>query len=486
MPSLEGYGLTLDPIEYQRRIDSNCIGWPGIHMQLLQELVTTAIKMNCEPLAVRHLSFLLHSLFEYLSPQQRQEFAVKLFSLSSRCGEGSPVPLKLQNGLVIPSVNLTKFPTVVSFKVQNLAPNLRPIKLKSKLKPLTNPSAPSSPFIFTPLQLNRSAVTAPRRLSTVSTSMDFKWAEGEIATVTLVLDNYLPIELNISHMGLMSDGLAFETYPTSLILSPESVNTTVVLTGIPRASGKLDVLGYTTHTLGVKSDCRLRQLPNAKRLKLPKSFNIEVIPYLPLMGISCSLPKANQFSSLSANDNTHIAYSASISMFAGETKTCHITLHNNSPNSELIELINVKVVSKMSKANEDSLFEWSEESINRELPLACGSSVTFEMTINGIGNFVAESRRKPSHVTKSTTSSRTQTPYGSIQNSPSHTGGTSATKKSQLLGSTTLANFISELQTSNKSKQISDKRISETFEPNPSKVCAFCILLHINCRSIHR
>ena len=441
-------------------------------MQLLQELVTTAIKMNCEPLAVRHLSFLLHSLFEYLSPQQRQEFALKLFSLSSRCGEGSPVPLKLQNGVVIPSVNLSKFPTVVSFKIENLSPHLRPIKLKAKHKPM-NPSNPSSPFIFTPLQFNRSTVSTPRRLSTVSTSLDFKWAEGEIATITMVLDNYLPIELNISHMSLMTDGLAFETYPTSLTLAPESVNTSVTLTGIPRSSGKLDILGYTTHTLGVKSDCRLRELPKAKKLKLPKSYNIEVIPFLPLIGISCSLPKANQFSSLLSNDSSHISCSASISLFAGEIRTSQITLSNNSPNSELIELINIRVISKLAKDNEKSLFEWNDESINKELPLACGSSLTFDFTINTIGDFVVESGQKQSHTianTRSAANSRTQTPYTSHQNSPSHSGITSA-KKSQLLGSTTLANFISELQTSNKSKHLSDKRISEAFEPNPSKVC---------------
>ena len=338
--------MLLPSVAFTRRIDSYCIEWPGIHMQLLQELVTTAIKMRA--LSCPSLEFLLHSLFEYLSPQQRQEFAVKLFSLFSRCGEGSPIPLKLQNGAVIPSVNLNKFPTVVSLKIQNLAPHLRPIKLKNKHKPIVS-SNPPSPFIFTPLQFNRIAATAPRRLSTVSTSLDFKWSEGEIATISMVLDNYLPIELNTSHMSLMTDGLAFETYPTSLILGPESINTSVTLTGIPRSSGKLDILGYTTHTLGVKSDCRLRQLPNAKKLKLPKSYNIEVIPFLPLIGISCSLPKANQFSSLLANNSTHIAYSAAISLFAGETRTCQISLFNNSPNSELIELINIKVISKLPK-----------------------------------------------------------------------------------------------------------------------------------------
>jgi hypothetical protein len=474
LPSLEGYGLTLDPMEYQRRIASNSIGWPGIHMQLLQELVTTSIKMNNEPLAVRHLSFLLHSLFDHLSANQRQEFATKLFTLSSRCGEGSPVPLKLPNGAVIPSVNLTKFPTVISFKVQNLSSHLRPIKLKSKLKAnlSVNTSTPSSPFIFTPLQFNRSNANTSRKFASAPTLLDFKWSEGEICKIAVILHNYLPIELNISHMGIMTDGLAFETYPTSLSLGAESVSSTVNLTGIPRASGKLDILGYTTHALGVKSDCRLKELPNAKKMKLPNSYTIEVIPHLPLIGISCSLPKANQFSTILANDGNHIAYSASISLFAGEKKTCKITLSNNSPNSELIEIINVVVISKLPKHSEKQLFEWNEDSINNELPLACGSAITFDLTVNAIGGFVVESNTKKSNTSsnRSTTTSATQSPYGSHHNSPIHTGGTSATKKSQLLGSTTLANFISELQTSNKQKQSDKQIISNNLEPYPSKV----------------
>jgi hypothetical protein len=217
----------------------------------------------------------------------------------------------------------------------------------------------------------------------------------------------------------------------------------------------------------------MKELPNAKKMKLPHRYTIEVIPFLPLMGISCSLPKANQFSTVLANDANHIGYSASISLYAGEKRTCTVTLSNNSPNSELIELIDVEVISKLPKPSEKLLFEWNEDSISNGLPLACGSAITFDLTINAIGGFVVESNPKKGSAStsanKSTTASGTQSPYGSHHNSPMHTGGTSATKKSQLLGSTTLANFISELQTSNKQKQ-SDKLITNNFEQYPSKV----------------
>ncbi|XP_054156473.1 protein brunelleschi-like [Oppia nitens] len=478
LPSLDGYGLTLDPIEYQRRIDTNTVGWPGIHLQLLQELVTTAAKMDCHSLAVRHMSFLLQSLFQHLTVNQRQEFANKLISLSARLAEeesssSSPTvessAMKLQNGFVIPSVNLTKFPTVVSFKVQNLSPHLRPVKLKSKIKPLPS-STPSSPFIFTPLQLNRSTVNTPRRLSTVSTLLDYKWTEGEIATVILVVNNYLPIELNISQMVLMTNGLTFETHAVSLTMAPDSQNVTIKLTGIPRSSGKLDILGYSMQTLGVNSECRLRELPKAKKLKLPKNYSVEVIPFLPLIGISCSLPKTTQTlpTNSLATDKTHIAYNAMVTMFAGEKRTFQITLSNNSPNSELIELINVSIITKLPKETERSLLEWDDNEIIKDLPLACGASITFDLNLNAIGGFVVESSHNNNRNNTKATTNRSAT-IGSHQNSPAHTGVTATTKKTQLLGSTTLANFISELQTNSKPKQI-DKRINDTFDPFPSKI----------------
>lgn len=453
LPALEGYFLTLDPNEYQRRLNINDCGWPGIHLQLLQELITTSMRMNNEPLAMRHLSFLLHSLFDYLTASQRKDFSTRLLSLSSGCGEGSPVPLKLPNGSIIPSVNFTKFPLVTGFKVQCLSPQLRPIKLKSKLKPLTVSSTPSSPFIFTPLQLNRSTHNTPRKSVSMSTQLDFKWIQGEVCQIALMVQNILPIELNANHMSILTDGIAFETHPISLSLPPESSQTPINLSGIPRNTGNIDILGYSTHVLGVKSDCRLRELPGAKRMKLPNCYTIEVIPPLPLMGLKCTLPKSNHICTILPPETNHIFYSGSISLYAGEKRKCTVTLTNQSPNGELIEIVNISVCSKLSKENQQLLFEWDDNAINNDLPLDSGSSLDFELTINAIGGFVADIApankiTKPkSNVTSSSTS-----PIGSHHNSPLHS------KKSQILGSSTLANFISDLQT-NKHKQ-KDKTVT--------------------------
>lgn len=281
--ALDGYNLTLDPTEYERKAekDDRIRGWVGIHLQLLQELVTTAKRMKAEQLAMRHLSFLLHSLFEFLSTEQRQEFASKLLALSTKNGEGAPVPLTLENGLVIPSVNLTKFPFVTSFKLQSLPTHLKPFKLLSKAD---KKLLPSSPFIYTPMQLNR---PVKKTTAAGSQSVDFRWVENEPSEVSIQVRNYLPIELVVSHINLMTDGIAFEVSPTSLTLEADSLPALVTLTGTPRGHGNLEVLGYTTHVLGIKSNCLLRELPRAKRLKLPVNFAVEVVAPLPLLSLSC-------------------------------------------------------------------------------------------------------------------------------------------------------------------------------------------------------
>lgn len=57
------------------------------------------------------MTFLLHSMFDYLTSVERSEFALQLEGLTARC-EGAPVPLALDNGSIIPPVNLINLPKV--------------------------------------------------------------------------------------------------------------------------------------------------------------------------------------------------------------------------------------------------------------------------------------------------------------------------------------------------------------------------------------
>lgn len=69
-----------------------------------------ATRVGQSAVATRHMTFLLQVMWDQLTVTERHEFALQLQSLSAQC-EGSPVPLVLDSGLVIPPVNLTSVPT---------------------------------------------------------------------------------------------------------------------------------------------------------------------------------------------------------------------------------------------------------------------------------------------------------------------------------------------------------------------------------------
>ena len=439
LSALHSYGVTLDPNEYDNRQRDNNLSWSGIHSQLIQEMITTAIRMQNETLAIRHLSFILQCLFNHITLTQRQEFATKLSSLASRCGEGSPVILKLINGAIIPSVNFTKFPTVIYFKVEPLAPYLRPVKLKlnSSEEPKVHDQGP---FIYTPLQLNRT----PRKPvnSNLNSKVNFFWAEGHTGKITLRLHNFLPIEMNISSITVMTDGVAFEpNHETALKISATTSHPDISLNGIPRGSGILEILGYKIHTLGIKSDCLLSQLPNARRLKLPSKFAVEVVPRLPLMCAQCLStditeeireqnvipPKCESFSDI------HISNSSFIKLYSGQRQTFQIKLSNISRNvDELINYIDLQAIfAKTTNQNLRKLinFEWDCEQLNNLLPIERDQNITFDITFVANGDFVFQTN--PTKITEN-----------NLDKSKLSVGN----KKSQVFGSTKLANLINEFQ----------------------------------------
>lgn len=480
LQALNGYELTLDPLEYERRVANNArdVGWAGIHIQILQELITTARRMNSPSLAIRHLSFLLHCFCEYLTPIQRKEFSTQLESLSRDFGEGAPITLNTDNGTSIPCVNFTKFPYVTSFVVKNLAPHLRPHVMSVQdnqgnekgnslfvggLKQVNESN--SSPFIFTPLQLNRPVIT--RRPSVVNKQvLDFKWVQNEPVEVSIEAHNNLPIDLTINHMKLLSDGVLFEVHPLSVTIAPESGPFPIILTGTPRASGFLDLLGYATHVLGVKSNCLLRELPDAKKMKLPVSYSVDVVPPLPLLSLSCpDLDKSSIQSPLS-NDIEFITNSYSLSLFAGEKKSVMICLSNSSSEStDLVEQMSVKAFSKLKKNNENSLINVNDISTIDSLPLKPGDNLEYSVEFFGFSEFVAEDksrsilqRRKsgastprPSSANVAGSSSTTS----GVLNSPAHQ------KKQPLQLATALNKVWSDLQTSSSGSNLAAPKVKD-------------------------
>lgn len=88
-------------------------------------------------------SFIIYIFVTNFSSVEQKELAVQLQSLSAQC-EGSPVPLVLDSGLVVPPANLTDIPICTVFSPKDLKPHLKP-RLIESIKEDTGP------FLFTPI-----------------------------------------------------------------------------------------------------------------------------------------------------------------------------------------------------------------------------------------------------------------------------------------------------------------------------------------------
>lgn len=153
---------------------------------------------------------------------------------------------------------------------------------------------------------------------------EYLWVEDDICEVQMKLTNPLPFELKVSNMRLLTSGVVFESIPETIILAPDSP-TTVNLHGTPKEVGELQILGYSTHTLGVKSNCRLKNMPTPH--KFPASYTIEVIPSLPTITIETIVaPSGNAH--LSSVEN--VGSTTNISLFNGESTDCSIRITNTS------------------------------------------------------------------------------------------------------------------------------------------------------------
>lgn len=115
-------------------------------------------------------------------------------------------------------------------------------------------------------------------------------------------------------MRLLTNGVVFESIPESISLPAESSSIAVTLAGTPREVGDLEILGFSTHTLGVKSNCRLRHMDAMPH----PAYTVEVVPALPRINVETSLPRTASFSS-----GENIVTSASVSLYGGERYVCH-------------------------------------------------------------------------------------------------------------------------------------------------------------------
>ncbi|XP_014228052.1 protein brunelleschi [Trichogramma pretiosum] len=366
LQTTSGFKLSLDPAEMS---PSNRRGWPSIQIQLLNELETAANRMGNPALATRHLTFLLQTMYNYLSVNQRRDAALQLQAVSQQC-EGAPVPLVLDSGIVIPPANLTNIPRTKSFVLKNLQPHLQPQKIERVKED-------HGPFLFTPINfgsLDRKTISKSK--------VDYLWVDGDICEVTMQLVNPLPFELHVSNMRLLTNGVVFESIPESITIPAESGPIAVTLAGTPREAGELEILGFSTHCLGVKSDCQLKHVDSM----IHQLYTVEVVPQLPKINVETSLPRTASFSSA---DN--IVTSASISLYGGESAECTITITNVG--QVPVEMVDISVQSTLDSLTKSKVFRWSEEDLQTQLPLQPQTSASITLYMHAAMDFVVPTSR---------------------------------------------------------------------------------------------
>lgn len=249
-------------------------------------------------------------------------------------------------------------------KLLSLPTSLRPQKVKSLLG---QSMSTKSPFIYSP-------IIAHNRGEERNKKIDFQWVQGDVCEVQLMVYNPMPFELRVENMGLLTSGVEFESLPAALSLPAESGLYPVTLVGVPQTTGMITVNGYHTTVFGVFSDCLLDNLPGLKT----GGSTVEVIPALPRLQISTSLPRSARSLQPSAGDE--IATNVSVQLYNGETQQLAVTLENIG----LEPLEQLEVTSKLLTTKEKlygDFLSWKLEETLAQFPLQPGKVATFTINI---------------------------------------------------------------------------------------------------------
>lgn len=441
LKSLDGFGLTLEPRSYGSAIvDKHSSVWPGLHVQLLEELITCCKRIQTEQagtLTIRHMSFMLHSLDFYLSNSKIRDCAKELEEASAKFGEDSPVSLQLANGMMIPNVNFTKFPTCVKFEPAPLPIPLRPNRITEIKRRHSDDLKYNDPFIFTPI-MNKLAKFDETRTPCDSVLTGIVWAQNEHCSTTLELVNPLPFILKISSIQLLTDGLPFESKARCLNLDANSSATTVHLFGVPRGptsdatlkvqsiscldkessnvlpSNRIEIFGYATHLLGVKSNCKLESLTHRSKSLFPSQYIVEVSPALPRLLIDIEQDKSDSNIEkvqvpLDDVKDDFIIVKCRLNLRAGETAHLDLLLENSPESYADMTYICIKdtlnrksKVGTLTQANDDvqkkQLISLLNSDFDKHLPLKAGSQIKVRVDVYASPDFFDTSSTKTSEI----------------------------------------------------------------------------------------
>ncbi|CAG0920364.1 unnamed protein product [Notodromas monacha] len=403
---LDGYRLSLDPASsgpqitpshvnvWTERNFPNCVGWPHLQTKVLEELIGSARRMGNNALAIRHMIFLLHVMVGHSPLKELQDHAMQLAALTRiDAGELSgilPVPLALDSGVIIPPVHLTNLPFVRMFDMTPPTATAlveKSSKMRKKAKQLgkyigsDEDEFSASPFIVSNLRMVGSA---QKKRNREASETEFFWVVDEICCVTMDFENPLPMDLHVHKLvglmfgstpdfGLLTEGVQFEAETVDLVMSPLS-DVSLCLRGVPRCAGKLRILGYTLTTLGVTSNCKLRNMANIGGVERP-FLEVDIVPELPMLEVTAfqGTHQGDDISCYPESLESHspLARSLKINMFAGEKQEVKLKLRNVSKIP--VEAVNSALETVGNPANAAShkkFISWDEEKVlEQRLPI---------------------------------------------------------------------------------------------------------------------
>lgn len=370
--ALPGYKIYLDPKESTGK-PGVMNGWPALQVRVFNELVFSARRMGNIPLAVRYITIMLHTQLDYLSELEKREIVTNLFNFAQRC-EGTTQPLALDSGVIVPHVPLLNIPLVKSFKLLPLDNHLEPRKMN------INESAKHTVFIFTPLNLGIVDTEI------IKTDVDFCWVAGDISNVQLEVCNPMPDALQIT-ISLITEGVDIEPFVVTPNIPADSGLFTVKIRLRPCVPGDLKILGYSTKLFGVQSNCRLKDCPNFPQ----PFFMVKVVPALPTIQLTSSLPKSASF--LSFGEEFNIVTSGTAVLYTGQSLECEVTIQNNS--KVAVEMVNVNFESsREAREYVHEVFQWNDDNIKSQLPIQQCSLLVFTLAIHGVGDFLLPHSRE--------------------------------------------------------------------------------------------
>jgi hypothetical protein len=337
--TLPGYGI-IDTTK-----ESSINGPVTVQVKAMHEVYMSALRANFYDAAIRHLCYILQVYF----PELDNVAAIKMLDELAKLIQSQPKTHSLaqhisldQSGIILPPLQMTRFPTLSEFKIVRLSSQLAP-----RVIPITDES--QKIFIYSPFQNEIE-------------SNDTYWVTNCGCEVSVKVINPLPIDLTVKNLALLTEGCPFEAVPVRLTLTPYSPGTQpteIKLLGMPRAPGKLTITGYSCEVLGVRNVCSIKEIlpklvEDSKNSK--SSYTVEVLQELPLLSLESSLQRAP-----TTEDNSEAV--AEITVFSGQTFTHSVFVVNTS---ETMTIKSIKLDIRQPTVFGPPLIELTNMSMKKE------------------------------------------------------------------------------------------------------------------------